>query len=98
MLFPFLPTGADVTGAFGAATVDADVPPLTTSDDSDIRRMLDHVLTIQAAHGQILVDVLNEIRGLHAESAQFRRSSLPPPFDDGFLLPFGILSQKGEYF
>ena len=56
----------------------------TTSDDSDIRRTLDHVLTIQAAYGQILVDVLDEIRGLHAELAQFRRSSSPPPFDDGF--------------
>ena len=27
----------------------ADVPPPTTSDDSDIRRTLDHVLTVQAA-------------------------------------------------
>ena len=34
------------------------------SDDSDIRRMLDHVLTVQAVQGQILVDVLDEIRGL----------------------------------
>ena len=56
------------------------------------------LLTVQVAHGHILVDVLNEIRGLHAELAQFRQSSLPPPFDDGFLLPFGIPSQKGEYF
>ena len=56
----------------------------TTSDDSDIRRTLDYVLTIQAAHGQILVDVLNEIRGLRVELAQFRRSSPPPPFDNGF--------------
>ena len=56
----------------------------TTSDDSDIRRTLDHVLTIQAAHGQILVDVHNEIRGLRVELAQFRRSSPPPPFDNGF--------------
>ena len=46
--------------------------------------MLDHVLTIQAAHEQILVDVLDEIRGLRTELAQFRRSSPPPPFDDGF--------------
>ena len=60
-------TGADVAGAFGAATVDADVPPLTTSDDSDIQRTLDHFLTIQAAHGQILVDVLDEIRALRAK-------------------------------
>ena len=54
----------------GAA--DADVPALTTSDDSDIRRMLDYVLTVQVAHGQILVDVHNEIRALHVELAQFR--------------------------
>ena len=48
----------------GAVAAAFDVPPLTTSDDSDIRRMLDHVLTVQAAQGQILVDVLDEIRGL----------------------------------
>ena len=41
-------TGATETsgGGGGAAT---DVPPSTTSDDSDIRRTLDHVLTVQAA-------------------------------------------------
>ena len=47
-----------------AAAADGDVPPPTTSDDSDIRHTLDHVLTVQAAHGQILVDVLDEIRAL----------------------------------
>ena len=74
-------TGADATETYGAAAAtDADVPPLTTSDDSDIRRMLDHVLTVQATHGQILVDVLDEIRALRADLAQFRRSSPPPPF------------------
>ena len=64
-------TGADTTEASGIATADADVPPPTTSDDSNIQRTLDHVLTIQVAHGQILVDVLDEIRGLCAELAQF---------------------------
>ena len=68
-------TGTDAGETLGAAA-DADVPPSITSDDSDIRRTLDHVLTIQAAHGQILVDVLDEIRALRAELAQFR----PPPF------------------
>ena len=77
-------TGVDAAETFGAAAVDADVPPPTTLDDSDIRRRLDHVLTVQAAQGQILVDVLDVIRGLRADLAQFRRSSLPPPFDDGF--------------
>ena len=65
-------TAAKTSGA----AADANVPPLTASDDSNIRRMLDHVLTIQAAQGQILVDVLDEIRALRAELAQFR----PPPF------------------
>ena len=87
-------TSVDNAEASGGGAADADVPPPTTSDDSNIRHMLDHVLTIQAAHGQILVDVLDEIRALRPELAQFRRSSLPPPFDDGFLLPFGIPSQK----
>ena len=57
--------GVDAAETSGAVAVaDADVPPPTTSDDSDIRRMLDHVLTVQAVQGQILVDVLDEIRGL----------------------------------
>ena len=77
-------TGANTVDAFDAAAADADVSPPTTSDDSDIRRTLDHVLIVQAAHGQILVDMLDEICGLRAELAQFQRSSLPPPFDDGF--------------
>ena len=72
--------GADAAATSSVATTDADVPPPTTSDDSDIRRTLDHVLTIQATHGQILVDVLDEIHALHVELAQFRRSSPPPPF------------------
>ena len=76
--------GADTAEVSGAAVADTDVPPPTTSDDSDIRRTLDHVLTVQAAHGQILVDMLDEIRGLCAELAQFLRSSPPPPFDGGF--------------
>ena len=41
------------------------------------------------------MDVLDKIRALRAELTQFRQSSPPPPFDDGFWLPFGILSQKG---
>ena len=64
-------TGVNTAEASGAAAANADVPPLTTSDDSDIRCTLDHVLTVQAAYGQILVDVLNEIRGLHVELTQF---------------------------
>ena len=56
----------------GATAADVDVPPPTASDDLDIQRTLDHVLIVQAAHGKILVDVLDEIRGLRVELAQFR--------------------------
>ena len=45
---PHPPSSTGATETFGAATA-TDVPPLTTSDDSDIRRTLDHVLTVQAA-------------------------------------------------
>ena len=76
--------GADAAKTSGATAAAADVPPPTTSDDSDIRRTLDHVLTIEAAQGQILMDVLDEIYGLRADLARFRRSSPSPPFDDGF--------------
>ena len=89
------PSSIGVVETSGAAAA-TDVPPPTTLDDSDIRHTLDHVLTVQAAQGQILVDILDEIRGLRADLAQFRSSSLPPPFDDGFWLSFGIPSQKGR--
>ena len=78
------PSSISATETSGAATVATDVPLPTTSDDSNIRRTLDHVLTIQVAQGQILVDILDEITGLRVDLAQFRSSSSPLPFDDGF--------------
>ena len=44
---PPFSTGVDAAKTSGGAATD--VPPPTTSDDSDIRRTLDHVLTVQAA-------------------------------------------------
>ena len=44
-------TGVDTTEASCAAIADVDVPPPTTLDDSNIQHTLDHVLTIQVAHG-----------------------------------------------
>ena len=41
-------TGVAETSGVAATT---DVPPPTASDDSNIRRTLDHVLTVQAAQG-----------------------------------------------
>ena len=63
-------------------TTAAAVPPPSTLDDSNIRRMLEIVMTIQAAHGQFLVDMLDELRALGAYLEHFRRLSPPPPFDD----------------
>ena len=39
-------------------------------------------MTVQAAHGQILLDVLMELQALRADLAGAQRSSTPPPFDD----------------
>ena len=44
-------------------------PPPPALDDSSIRSMLDTVMTVQAAHGQLLVDVLTELRALCANLA-----------------------------
>ena len=62
----------------------AAVSPPSTSDDFDIRRTLETVMTVQAAHGQILVNMLDELHALRADLAYLRRLPLPPPFDNGF--------------
>ena len=64
----------------GAAAAAAIPPP--PSDDFDVRRTLETVMTVQAAHGQILVDLLDELHALRADLAHLRSPS-PPPFDDG---------------
>ena len=51
---PSSPRGAssgDVPPPPSSTSAVADIPPPTTSDDSDIRRTLDHVLTVQATQG-----------------------------------------------
>ena len=60
----------------------AAVPPPSTSDDSDIRRMLETIMTVQGVHGQLLVDMLDELRSLRADLESFRRLPPLPPFDD----------------
>ena len=40
-------------------------------------------MTIQVAHGQILVDMLDELRALRLDLEHLRWTFLPPPFDDG---------------
>ena len=56
--------------SIGDATVEepvdpaADVPSHSILDVSDIRHMLETVMTVQAAHGQILVNMLDELHAL----------------------------------
>nr|XP_023879727.1 uncharacterized protein LOC111992133 isoform X2 [Quercus suber]XP_023879728.1 uncharacterized protein LOC111992133 isoform X2 [Quercus suber]XP_023879729.1 uncharacterized protein LOC111992133 isoform X2 [Quercus suber] len=57
-------------------------PPPSSSSDSSIRSMLNTVITVQAAHGQILLDVLTELQALRDNLASARCFSPPPPFDD----------------
>ena len=71
------------TNPIGAATA-ADVPPPSTSNDFDICHTLETVMTVQAAHGQLLVDMLDKLRALRADLAHLTRSPSPPPFNDGF--------------
>ena len=58
------------------------VPPPSTLDDSSIHRMLETIMTIQVAHGKLLVDMLDELQSLRANLESLRRSPPPPPFDD----------------
>ena len=74
-------SGDPTTDAFVDPTATVDPPP-STSDDSSICRMLDTVMTIQATHGQLLVDVLTELQALRVKLDSFRRLPPPPPFDD----------------
>ena len=52
-------------------------PTPSTSSASSIRTMLDTVLTVQAAHGQLLLDLLNEVAALLANLADARGSTPP---------------------
>ena len=57
---PPLPSSGDpITDEYVDSTAIVAPPPFTL-DDSSIHRMLDTVMTVQAAYGQLLVDVLTE--------------------------------------
>ena len=70
---PHPPTSGDpAADAYVDSTTVAVIPPPSISDDLSIRRMLETVMTVQAAHGQILVDMLTELQALQADLASFR--------------------------
>ena len=74
-------SGNPTVEEYGNPTTAVDPPP-STSSDSSIRSMLDTVMTVQATHGQLLVDVLIELQTLLVDLASIRRSPPPPHFDD----------------
>ena len=76
------PSSGDLTTEEFVNPTAAVDPPPSSSSNSSIRSMLDTVMTVQAAHGQLLVDVLTKLQALRVDLASARRSSPPPPFDD----------------
>ena len=62
-------------------TAVVDLEP-STSTAISTRSMLETVLTIQSAHGQLLLDLLNEDAALQAELAATRDASPPDPPSD----------------
>ena len=79
---PLPPSSGDPTAEKYVDPTTAVDPPPSTSGDSSIRSMLDTVMTVQATHDQLLVDVLTELQALRADLVSIRRSPPPPPFDE----------------
>ena len=73
--------GDPTTEEYVDPTTAVDPPPTFSSIDAYLRSMLETVMTVQAAQGQILVDVLTELQALCANLASSRCSPLSS-FDD----------------
>ena len=72
------PTAEEVVDPIAAVD-----PLASSSSDSSLQSMLDTVMTVQAVHGQLPLDVLTEFRGLRVDLACAKGSTpQPPPFDD----------------
>ena len=91
-----LPFGDPSTKAFVDPIAIMDPAP-STSSASSMRTMLDTVLSVLAAHGQLLLDVLNEVLALQVNLAIARGSTPPahPLMSHDCLL--AICHKKGEY-
>ena len=75
------PFGDPFAEEFDDPTVAVDPPP-SSSSVASLRSMLDTIMIVQVAHGQILVDVLAELQALRVDLVSVQRSPPPPPFDD----------------
>ena len=73
-------------------------PPPSPSSDSSLQSMLDTIMTIQTAHGQILLDVLTKLQALQVDLVSTRGFTLqPPPLMMSHDCPLAIRHKKGEY-
>ena len=76
-------TSCDPTAEeFRDPTTDVEPPTLSLSNAS-IRSMMDTIMTIRAAYGQLLLDVLTYLQALQVDLVSTRGSTpQPPPLDD----------------
>ena len=72
------PFGDPIVKEFVDPTTVVDPPP-STSTSSSMRTMLETCLIVQAAHGQLLLDLLNEVAALRAKLVDTRGASPPAP-------------------
>ena len=81
--FASMPPSGDPTAEDYVDPTTAMDPPPSSSSESSIRSLLETVMTVQEAHGLLLLDMLSELHALRADLASTRGSTLqPPPFDD----------------
>ena len=57
-------------------------PSQSTSSSSSMHTILETCLIVQAAHGQLLLDLLNEVAVLQADLANARGAFSPAPPSD----------------
>ena len=57
-------------------------PSRSTSSSSSMHTILETCLIVQAAHGQLLLDLLNEVAVLQADLANARGAFSPAPPSD----------------
>ena len=62
---------------------DDDTVDLTVTPPLSLRPMMDSFMTTQAAHGQLIDELLTKVAALRANFAEYRTAFPPPrPFDD----------------
>jgi len=76
------PSSGDPTAEDFVDPIVAVDPPPSTSSSSSMCTMLETCLTVQVAHGQILLDLLNEVAALQANLVDARGASSPTPPSD----------------